>query len=67
MMPLQPSLPQAPTDITVATKRLLGGGSTAKAATNVDLARALNGGLGQHARRSDAEYAVTIGKSGQFR
>ena len=67
MMPLQPSLPQAPTDMTVATKRLLGGGSTAKAATNVDLARALNGGLGQHARRSDAEYAVTIGKSGQFR
>ena len=49
-------------------KMLLGGGTSANAATNMDLARALNGGLGQHARRTaDAEYSVTAGRSNQLR
>jgi len=46
----------------------LGHEKASQAATNFELARALNGGLGQHARRgADAAYGVTGGKSTQMR
>jgi len=64
----QPAAPQAPTDMAAATKQLLGRGSVAaSASTNFDLARALNGGLGQHSRRSDPEYMAAVGKSSMMR
>ena len=59
----RPAPPALPAD----AKAILAGSSATRAATNAELAALMNAGLNKHARRSDAEYSITLGKSAGLR